>query len=741
MISTHAPLGIVLRLAAVIAVAAAPAAAAPEGGKVTGGCATITQGDGITRIDQFTDKAIIDWRKFSLDASEIARFHQPGANAVALNRVRGSDPSVILGQLQANGHVFLVNPNGVVFGPGAKVDVHGLVATTADIRNDDFLAGRYRFTIPSPNPDAAVVNQGTITFGETGLAALVAPSVRNDGAIVGTLGEVTLAGAAGFSLDLQGDGLIRFGATRELVDGLSRKGALVTNSGRIEADGGRVIITADAAESVVDQAINAGGIIEARSFALAPGEIVLDGGDHGTVTVTGTLSTTGAEADARGGDIDVLGDRLTLAAGGVIDASGPAGGGSVHVGGDQRGEGGRRRASETVMEPGAVIFADATTQGDGGQVVLWADQKLVFAGTVSARGGSEGGNGGLVETSSTGQLLATGRVDTSAPGGADGSWLLDPLHVVITDNGTTAPPVLADDPPVAGTAYISPAAIAAAGGNVVIEASRTIRVNDALTAANTLTLWAGVGIVIRQPIVSSNDVRIETRDIRTTETGVITAQHLVVNSIAAQAGQPAGPDYAAFSADLVTNVGELSIGRSGDGPAFHDISIVNTGALSIEGAVSQGTVSIRSDGPLVITAPITAGGSGNTIVLAASSIDNRAGAGALDPGAGRFIIYSQSPQTNARGGLVGREIFGRTFATAPPDSLSGTGNTFVYASAAPIDDQARAVATRGTKPPPGNDPAARLAASGPELLAAPPPPSRGSDDLLFSNDGNRELWN
>jgi filamentous hemagglutinin family protein len=176
-----------------------------NGGIVVGGQATITQKPAVTTIDQTTDRAIINWKGFSIDKGELTKFNQPGTNSVALNRVTGGDPSTISGQLQANGHVWLVNRNGILFGPTAQVDVHWLLATTADIADQDFMKGLNNFSIPSPNPDASVVNMGTITIGEYGLAGLVAPHVRNDGLIQGRLGQVVNAIAPAFTLDFYGE--------------------------------------------------------------------------------------------------------------------------------------------------------------------------------------------------------------------------------------------------------------------------------------------------------------------------------------------------------------------------------------------------------------------------------------------------------------------------------------------------------------------------------------------------------
>jgi filamentous hemagglutinin family protein len=165
-----------------------PAAAGPEGGTVVGGAATIQgQGGAAVIINQSSSSAIINWNTFNIRANESVRFNQPNSSSVALNRVTGGlGPSEIMGTLTANGRVFVINRDGILFGPGSVVNTAGFLATTNDIKNTDFMAGRYNFNIPG-RPDASIVNKGTITATSGGFAALVAPGVRNSGTITATL--------------------------------------------------------------------------------------------------------------------------------------------------------------------------------------------------------------------------------------------------------------------------------------------------------------------------------------------------------------------------------------------------------------------------------------------------------------------------------------------------------------------------------------------------------------------------
>src|ERR1700754_1326771 len=218
------------------------ATAGPEGASVVGGAATIQgQGGPAVIVNQSTNSAIINWNTFNIGVNESVRFNQPNSSSVALNRVVGGlGPSEIMGSLTANGRVFIINRDGILFGPGSVVNTAGFLATTNDIKNADFMAGRYNFNIPG-RPDASIVNQGRITATSGGFAALVAPGVRNSGTITATLGTVALASGNMFTLDLYGDRLIQLGLG-DVVAGQVRDVAtgkpltsLVSNDGRLKA--------------------------------------------------------------------------------------------------------------------------------------------------------------------------------------------------------------------------------------------------------------------------------------------------------------------------------------------------------------------------------------------------------------------------------------------------------------------------------------------------------------------------
>jgi filamentous hemagglutinin family protein len=403
--------------------------AAPQDAKVVAGQATVQQSGSTTTVTQGSPRAAIDWRSFNVGATESVNFVQPNANSATLNRVTGADPSAIFGRITANGQVLLINPNGIVFGRTAQVDVGSLVASTANISNANFMAGKMEFTEPG-KPGATVENHGSITVGEGGFAALVGRGVSNSGVINARLGKVSLAAGDAFVLDLYGDQLVNL-----VVDPAAMAtdaagtplAARVDHSGSISADGGKVQLTAATVKRLVDNVINVSGVVRATSFETAPGRISLKGDANTSVAVSGSLETSGHS----GGRIEVTGRDVTLASAATLAATGSTTGGSVSVGGDWQGKGPLLNAKQVSIETGARIDASATGQGNGGTVAIWSDDRTRFEGNIAARGGAAGGAGGNVEVSSKGQLGFLGDVDVFAANGSQGSVLLDPANLRI----------------------------------------------------------------------------------------------------------------------------------------------------------------------------------------------------------------------------------------------------------------------------------------------------------------------
>jgi filamentous hemagglutinin family protein len=425
------------------------AGALPQGGQVIGGSATINYASpSQLNITSTTNNSAIAWQSFSIGQGNSVTVAQPSANSTQLEQVSGPSASQIFGSLSSNGRIVVANPNGIWFGPSAQVDVAGLVATTAHASAADvatFAAGGRLNLSQAGNATASVVNQGSITISQAGLAAFVAPGVRNDGVIQAKLGKVQLASGTTETVDFYGDGLINLAVTGQTAaravgpDG-KPLAAAVQNTGTINADGGTVLMTANVAAGVVDQVINTTGIVQARAVAQQGGQIILDGGDNGAVMVAGTVDASGRTAGQTGGTVNVLGNSVQLASNAVVDVSGDAGGGTALIGGNFHGSGTQRHAATTTVAKGAKILADAVSSGNGGQVAIWADQSTSFDGTASAKGGAQSGNGGQVETS--GAQLSVGNdavVDASAANGAAGNWDLDPSGNLYLNSTNTVP--------------------------------------------------------------------------------------------------------------------------------------------------------------------------------------------------------------------------------------------------------------------------------------------------------------
>ncbi|ANH69622.1 YDG domain-containing protein [Mitsuaria sp. 7] len=450
--------------------AALDAGALPTGGQITAGNASLTQQGAQLRIDQTSNKLILNWNSFDIGSGASVRFNQTGADAVALNRVTGGAPSQIFGDLSANGQVWLVNNSGVVFGKGATVNVGGLVASTLNVSDADFLGGRARF---SGTSTAQVRNDGAIHA--DGVVALLGASVVNTGRI--SAGQVAMAAGQQVALDFNGDGLLQVRVDQAALDAeLSQEGLV---------QGRQIVLSAPGASALRASVINMDGVIEAKGLSEQGGRIILDGGDLGQVNVTGRLDASSAQG--AGGDVRVTGGTIALR-GATLDASGATGGGQIHVGGGWQGKDtSLTNAKNVSVDAAATLRANATVNGNGGEVVTWSDGRTEFAGRVESRGGDQGGNGGRIEVSGKQELAYSGRADARAAKGTTGDLLLDPASLTIHGGGSGTD--------VLTGSVVYEKDIEAQQANVLLQATGDILVND-------LTLNGGDGRITMQPNVS-----------------------------------------------------------------------------------------------------------------------------------------------------------------------------------------------------------------------------------------------
>ena len=482
--------------------------AGPTGGQVTTGSGQITQSGTTTTIAQNSPTLGLNWLSFNVAANETVNFVQPGQNSIAVNQILSSSGSEILGHLNANGQVWLINPNGILFGSNAQVNVGGLVASTLAPTGSDGAGG----TAFIGGGTGSIVNQGSITAAKGGYVALLGNSVSNQGVVSAQLGTVALGAGSATTLTFSGNKLLKLEVDRSKLD------ALAENKGLIEADGGAVYMTAGAANSLLASAVNTTGVIRAKSVDNHNGTIVLGAGlPAGEVTVEGLIDVSSDRGV--GGDVTATAGSVTVGPNATVNASGSSGGGSIRIGGGWQGGEGVAQATTVKVADSATLDASATTLGSGGEIVVRSDvsdmnSTAEVAGTLLAQGGVNGGNGGRIETSGHWLNVDGITANASAPKGTGGEWLLDPYNVTIgssTSGNTYSPPNFSPSSS-DSTILASTIGTALAGGSSVTITTGSsgsslgdITVNSPITKASgntdvTLTLQAADSIVVNQAI-------------------------------------------------------------------------------------------------------------------------------------------------------------------------------------------------------------------------------------------------
>ena len=332
------------------------AIAAPQGGKVTSGDGSISTIGNTTTIKQNSNRLNLNWQSFNVDKNETVKFDQPSASALAVNRILDSNGSRILGNLNANGQVWLINPNGVLFGKDAQINVGSIVAST--LNPEDASIGGAR-TVFSGNSTAAVVNLGTINAAQGGYVALLGHSVSNQGNIAASGGTVALGAGSMVTLQFAGSSLLGL-----VVDSNQIK-ALAENGGLIQADGGQVLLSAGARESLLASVVNNTGHIQVQTVEEHEGKIILLGGmQAGTTNVGGALDAS-APQGGNGGSIETSAHTVNVA-----DGTGS-------------------RTTGTTTGIGTGIGTDITTASAKGTQGRWLIDTSNF--TVAAKGGNTTG--------------------------------------------------------------------------------------------------------------------------------------------------------------------------------------------------------------------------------------------------------------------------------------------------------------------------------------------------------------
>ncbi|HLA28434.1 MAG TPA: YDG domain-containing protein [Syntrophales bacterium] len=589
--------------------------ALPAGQQVVNGQASFNaQGNNLTITN--SPNSIINWQGFSINNNEAVRFIQQCGSSSVLNRVIGQDPSRILGLLQSNGRVFLINPNGMLFGQGARIDVNGFFASTLNIGNQDFLAGKYNFTagaIAGP-----IQNQGTITTPGGGKVYLIAPDIENSGIINSPQGDVILAAGHSVQLvdSLDPDISIVLSAPENKAVNL---GQIIAQSGKVGIYGGLIsqqgIVNADSAvvgengriffKASKNATLDAGSATSANGPQ--GGQIKIQS-ESGTTLVSGTVTAAGN--DGKGGDIRILGNHVGLIDNARIDVSGKSGGGAVLVGGDYQGKNPAvQNAEATYMGEDTTIEADALDNGNGGKVILWSNDATRAYGGIFAQGGANGGDGGFVEASGKGWLDFNAKVDTQASRGEAGTLLLDPPSIDILagpgDGGGTAghsnttftgyPNVapgsvlLFDSDPT--TIYQSQIEGQSSSTNIILAASGGISAIGPFSSPVTLANNRDLTLQTRNDSDESDaatGINISAAEFKTQGTGSITIETGVLDAISPQAAPIS-------VGKLTAGGGTITINSSGDININQSVA-TTTGALDLRAAGDlnvAGTVNVN----------------------------------------------------------------------------------------------------------------------------------------------------
>ena len=555
----------------------------PQEISIEKGSASIHQQTSHNLKIQVSDKTILQCKSFDISSYETVEFIQPNSSSTILTRVQSKDPTRILGSLQGNGKIFLVNQNGIYFGAEAKVSASSFLASTLDITNENFLQDRFLFVLNSHKNDSFIRNDGVISATE-GAIVLLAPIIQNKGILQAGVGEVLLSSAEQVTLNFAGNHLLSFAAEGEIKD------ALIENLGSIQAQGGSVFMHLPMARKAIKATLNTDGIESGAVFVEENGKIILA---PLSAIQTKELSFQGSEIEIngsidlsnneeKGGTFFAKGNDIFVEQA-VVDVSGKNSGGSIRI-----------QADRLSITRASTFIANGSEQGYGGSAILLAKEDLQFHGSIYAKGGLQGG---FIETSSLGSLnVIEGFVDTSSCSGERGQWLIDPSLIRITASGGGIPA----DCQTGG--IIDVATLEAQGSTVSLCADTIIQEVPISMAA------PGAGLIFSSPPNSVGSLILQ--DNITTKSGVIEVNNLdiVLNSgiiLATTGSGSLGANITlgnietnsfAYPLTLTSGIGEIHLEHVG--------TISAVGATTLSGSKITLRTLKTEDSPINITGPV-----------------------------------------------------------------------------------------------------------------------------------------
>lgn len=589
---------------------------------------------------QADDRSILHWQDFSIDFNEVTKFILPNDQAYVLNRVLGNNVSQIMGSLLSNGQVIVVNPQGIYIGNDAVVDTAGFIASTLDLRNEDFCKGTdFNFIGESEN---AVVNFGTVRAWN-GDALLIGYQVKNEGSMNAPQGVAGLA--AGMDVMIRPMAQEHIFIKTRVKDtkadtGIEQNGIIEGLQAEIKADG-----------NLYQYAVKFNGKVNANRMVEENGRVFLVS-DGGNIDFKGEIL-------ADSGTVTIDGERVFLDNGSHIDVSGDSGGGAVWI-----------DASEWVgAETDARIEADARVDGNGGEVVVFSPGFAGYRGTMTALGGAEGGNGGFLELSGKRSIDMNGiRASSMAPKGNTGRFLLDPCDINITTagpNNNIQPLNLIPPPNPPWTASPDVTPTANPGTVKISDIIATLNTNGFTIETDVACAGGGTGaITISGPMDWSGNAN--THDFNLTATGTITIS--VGSAIKTNGGlfitaQSNGSSIVIGSPITVTH-GDLVVDH--DGAAGGGAIIVNLGSPITADGVLDGIVfetNLGSGVTCTVNSNLTTTGPGSIEVTASGNVS----VNAVLNSSNNVFLYSESMvSTTAIGTIMAAGNVGIGEVSGPP---------------------------------------------------------------------------
>ena len=602
-VAGHQPLLLAVAVAACFSVPLASRAQPAGAQAIHGAAALAQQGNKLvvtTQNGAGTSHSAINWQSFSVPTGSVTQFNQPSAASTSINRVLGNNPSAILGTLTSNGKLVLVNPAGIAVGAGAIVDTAGFTASTLRMSDADALAGRMRFE----GGGSALAVGGQI-LARNGDIVLIAPNVDTaSSALIQSPNGATII-AAGQKVELTGRGLEGIKLEMQAPQDSA------VNLGTLTGD----------AVGIFAGTLRHSGLISATAATSEGGKVVLKGG--ASLEIGGHVA---AAKGSLGGQVHATASKVKLKSGAVIDVSGAHGGGVVLIGGGWQGaDASIANAQQTIAETASTINADATQSGKGGTVVLWSDGYTNAAANITARGGVQGGAGGMVETSGKQTLVTSAAPMVHSRDGVSphGQWLLDPESLTIVAT-LSSPPAQAPSPSTnnyesGGVASeVTSATLATAlnsGANVVLYTSGalgTVSFNDSVLSAPTadaaLQVYAHGGITL-----GANTIGIAAGPPPAGKLSILLQAGYDKGAGAPSAG---GGVIISGGGSLVSNGGTITLAGQGSGGTYD---------VEVQGGISSGggEVKFMAD-RLHVNAPVSAGSGTNARIHMLPSVNNLA---------------------------------------------------------------------------------------------------------------------